>query len=68
MITLIVPRWQQPPTNSITTTVDLYGHLVPVASYRARDALDKAFKAALDPTVLIFSGRHPACHRREAPT
>lgn len=28
---------------SITTTVDLYGHLVPEASGRARDALDKAF-------------------------
>ena len=28
---------------SITTTVDLYGHLVPEASARARDALDKAF-------------------------
>lgn len=28
-----------------TTTVDLYGHLVPEASSRARDALDKAFGA-----------------------
>jgi hypothetical protein len=28
---------------SITTTVDLYGHLVPEASTCARDALDKAF-------------------------
>jgi hypothetical protein len=28
---------------SITTTVDLYGHLVPEASGRARDALDRAF-------------------------
>jgi hypothetical protein len=27
----------------ITTTVDLYGDLVPEASGRARDALDKAF-------------------------
>jgi hypothetical protein len=27
----------------ITTTVDLYGHLVPEASSRARDALDRAF-------------------------
>ncbi len=26
---------------SITTSVDLYGHLVPEASGRARDALDK---------------------------
>jgi hypothetical protein len=33
---------------SITTTVDLYGHLVPEASRRARDAPDHAFKAALD--------------------
>ena len=32
---------------SITTTVDLYGHLVPEASGRARDALDKAFRSAL---------------------
>src|SRR5215467_1038536 len=28
---------------SITTIVDLYGHLVPEASGRARDALDSAF-------------------------
>jgi len=28
----------------ITTTVDLYGHLVPEVSGRARDALDKAFR------------------------
>ena len=33
---------------SITTTVDLYGYLVPEASARARDALDKAFRSALD--------------------
>lgn len=32
---------------SITTTVDRYGHLVPEASARARDALDKAFRSAL---------------------
>lgn len=32
---------------SITTTVDLYGHLVPEASERARTALDNAFAAAL---------------------
>ncbi len=31
---------------SITMTVDLYGHLVPEASGRARDALDKAFRSA----------------------
>ena len=31
---------------AITTTVDLYGHLVPEASGRARDALDSAFRLA----------------------
>jgi hypothetical protein len=31
---------------SITTTVDLYGHLVPEASARARTALDGAFAVA----------------------
>ena len=31
---------------SITTTVDLYGRLVPEASARARDALDGAFADA----------------------
>ena len=36
-----VSRWLG--HRSITTTVDLYGHLVPEASGRARDALDKAF-------------------------
>lgn len=36
-----VSRWLG--HKSITTTVDLYGHLVPEASGRARDALDKAF-------------------------
>ena len=41
-----VSRWLG--HRSITTTVDLYGHLVPEASGRARDALDNAFKAALD--------------------
>jgi integrase len=33
---------------SITTTVDLYGHLVPEASARVREALDKAFRSSLD--------------------
>ncbi|MEV4106398.1 tyrosine-type recombinase/integrase [Nonomuraea sp. NPDC049695] len=33
---------------SITTTVDLYGHLVPEASARAREALDRAFGSSLD--------------------
>ncbi|MEV1244365.1 tyrosine-type recombinase/integrase [Nonomuraea sp. NPDC050022] len=33
---------------SITTTVDLYGHLIPEASARAREALDKAFRSSLD--------------------
>jgi integrase len=36
-----VSRWLG--HKSITTTVDLHGHLVPEASSRARDALDKAF-------------------------
>ena len=38
-----VSRWLG--HKSITTTVDLYGHLVPEASGRARDALDRAFQA-----------------------
>ena len=37
-----VSRWLG--HKSITTTVDLYGHLVPEASGRARDALDNAFR------------------------
>ncbi|MFC4112284.1 tyrosine-type recombinase/integrase, partial [Nonomuraea zeae] len=40
-----VSRWLG--HKSIITTVDLYGHLVPEATGRARDALDKAFKLAL---------------------
>jgi integrase len=36
-----VSRWLG--HRSITTTVDLYGHLVPEATGRARDALDRAF-------------------------
>jgi integrase len=39
-----VSRWLG--HRSITTTVDLYGHLVPEASGRARDALDRAFAAS----------------------
>jgi hypothetical protein len=39
-----VSRWLG--HKSITTTVDLYGHLVPEASGRARDALDRAFAHA----------------------
>ena len=39
-----VSRWLG--HKSITTTVDLYGHLVPEASGRARDALDNAFRLA----------------------
>jgi integrase len=39
-----VSRWLG--HKSITTTVDLYGHLVPEASARARTALDGAFAAA----------------------
>jgi integrase len=41
-----VSRWLG--HQSITTTVDLYGHLVPEASARARDALDNAFRLAVD--------------------
>ena len=37
------PALASPGHKSITTTVDLYGHLVPEASTCARDALDKAF-------------------------
>jgi hypothetical protein len=33
---------------SVSTTVDLYGHLVPEASGRARDPLDKAFARHAD--------------------
>lgn len=39
-----VSRWLG--HKSITTTVDLYAHLVPEASGRARDALDRAFGQA----------------------
>lgn len=39
-----VSRWLG--HKSITTTVDLYGHLVPEATGRARDALDTAFGRA----------------------
>ena len=39
-----VSRWLG--HKSITTTVNLYGHLVPEASGRARDALDRAFAGA----------------------
>jgi integrase len=39
-----VSRWLG--HKSITTTVDLYGHLVPEATGRACDALDKAFSRA----------------------
>jgi integrase len=41
-----VSRWLG--HKSITTTVDLYGHLVPETSGRARDPLDKAFRSALN--------------------
>jgi integrase len=39
-----VSRWLG--HKSITTTVDLYGHLVPEAIGRTRDALDNAFRLA----------------------
>ncbi|GAA1743111.1 tyrosine-type recombinase/integrase [Nonomuraea bangladeshensis] len=41
-----VSRWLG--HKSITTTVDLCGHLIPEATGCARDALDKAFKSALN--------------------
>ena len=41
-----VSRWLG--HKSITTTVDLYGHLVPEASGRARDALDRRLRPAGD--------------------
>jgi integrase len=44
-----VSRWLG--HKSITTTVDLYGHLVPQASGRARDALDRAFIRRCAPDV-----------------
>jgi integrase len=50
-----VSRWLG--HRSITTTVDLYGHLVPEASGRARDALDNAFKAALDVPLMCPENR-----------
>ncbi len=40
-----VSRWLG--HESITTTVDLYGHLVPEASQRARTAMDTAFARAI---------------------
>ncbi len=54
---------------SITTTVDLYGHLVPEASGRARDALDKAFRSALPVTGSGLTSHDHYCtagqrHRR----
>jgi integrase len=49
-----VSRWLG--HRSITTTVDLYGHLVPEASGRARDALDKAFRSTLN---VALEGRDP---------
>lgn len=44
-----VSRWLG--HKSITTTVDLYGHLVPEASGRARDALNRAFSSASVPPM-----------------
>jgi integrase len=44
-----VSRWLG--HKSITTTVDLYGHLVPEASERARDALDRVFAEANVPPM-----------------
>jgi integrase len=41
-----VSRWLG--HRSFRTTVDLYGQLVPEASGRARDALDRAFRPVLE--------------------
>jgi hypothetical protein len=56
-----VSRWLG--HKSITITVDLYGHLVPEASARARDALDNAFAAArkATPTPATAVPRCCAC-------
>jgi integrase len=50
-----VSRWLG--HKSITTTVDLYGHLVPEASGRARDALDKAFAG-----TRVCAPMRPGCY------
>jgi integrase len=59
-----VSRWLG--HKSITTTVDLYGHLVSEASARARDALDKHSisrpmcpESALSDHDLCSSAGHP---------
>jgi integrase len=45
---------------SITAAVDLYGHLVPEASGRARDALDNAFRLArMFPRVPLHDSAEP---------
>jgi integrase len=49
-----VSRWLG--HKSITTTVDLYGYLVPEASGRARDALDRVFAEANVPRRPRFHG------------
>jgi integrase len=57
-----VSRWLG--HKSITTTVDLYGHLVPEASARARTALDGAFSAARAAAEVPRSGAcAPDVHR-----
>jgi hypothetical protein len=68
-----VSRWLG--HKSITTTVDLYGHLVPEASARARTALDGAFAAAraraadappAGACATDVQGRPPATTRRRS--
>jgi len=43
------------PIGRVTTTVDLYGHLVPEAGVRARDALDNAFSRAARLSLLLLT-------------
>jgi integrase len=58
-----VSRWLG--RKSITTTVDVYGHLVPEATVRARTALDGAFAAAREASAGAPPGAcAPNVHRR----
>ena len=56
-----VSRWLG--HKSITTTVDLYGHLVPEAAGRARDALDSAFARAQAHVPGMTHARYCAARR-----
>jgi integrase len=67
-----VSRWLG--HKSITTTVDLYGHLVPEATARARTALDGAFARARAAAEVPRpgacapdgTGTRPTAHRRRS--